>query len=287
MIRALPCALFAALNVGQEAELQAERVATGLQFITSAVWSRDGFLIFADAVKRKVYRLDPGSPPHPAPVTEAGVEGLSYDVQQRLHYSEYQGRRVMRMDRKGKSEVLADSFDGKKFNGPKDIAVRRDGNVFFVDPAFASAVETRELPFYGVFRISPKGEVEAIAKWQTRPNGLALSADGKTLFVSDADRHCIVAIALDSHGAAGAQRDFISGIAGVPAGLCVDVNGRVFVGERGLGIYGADGRREQLILGGEVVTNCAWGENDFQSVYVCARRMVFRVRLAAKGAIQY
>lgn len=290
MIRgaALIAALAAGFVLAQEiANIQAERVATSLQYVMGAVWARDGFLVFSDTVKRKVYRLDPGSPPKPTPVSGAGAQGLTYDVQGRLYYCELLQRRIMRMDRRGKSEVFLDQFEGKKFNAPKDIVVRRDGHVYFIDPAFATAIDTRELPFNGIFHVTPKGEVEAIAKWQTRPNGIALAGDGKTLFVTDADRHAVVAITIDGRGGFVSQRDFATGIEGVPAGLRLDVTGRVYVGEHGLGVYSPEGKREQLLLPGEVVTNCAFGDNDFESLYVCGRKSVYKVRLGVKGALQY
>ena len=72
--------------------------------------------------------------------------------------------------------------------------------------------------------------MDVVAKWQTRPNGIALSADGKTLYVTDSDRHAVVAFDLDEPGAAANPRDVIKNIDGVPGGIRTDVNGRFYVG---------------------------------------------------------
>ena len=83
--------------------------------------------------------------------------------------------------------MLAARFEGKRLNAPNDIVVRRDGHVYFTDPAFGNQQDTRELDFYGVFHIKTKGELEAIARWKTRPNGITLSPNGRLLYVADSD----------------------------------------------------------------------------------------------------
>jgi gluconolactonase len=286
------CAIILALSPGSLAaqdfeKIQAERIVTGLQFADGIVWSRDGFLVFADVVKRKMYRVDPGTPPKPALENTGGTEGLAYDTQGRLYMCQSTDRRVTRMDRHGKTETIADMFEGKKLNAPNDIVVRHDGNVYFTDPAFASAIEARQLAFNGIFHVTPKGELDVIAKWQTRPNGIALSSDGKTLFVTDSDRHAVVAFDLDGRGGAGNPRDLIKNIEGVPGGLRTDVNGHLYVAEKGLAIYSPGGKLEQRLLAGESITNCAFGDNDFQTLYVTGRKNIYRIRLGVKGAIPY
>ncbi len=85
-------------------------------------------------------------------------------------------------------EVLAERWQGKRLNAPNDIAVRKEGDVYFTDPAFGNQQDTRELDFFGVYHISRKGELEVIAKPKGRPNGIALSPDGRTLYVEQLRR---------------------------------------------------------------------------------------------------
>jgi gluconolactonase len=268
-------------------EAQAERVATGLIYADGMVWAREGFLAFTDVAKKKIYRLDPGTAPKPTLEDTNAAQGLTYDTQARLYICEPATRRVSRMDRKGKLETLVDGFEGKKFNAPNDIVVRRDGNIYFTDPAFGSAADARELDFNGIFHLTQKGELEAAARWKTRPNGIALSNDGKTLYVGDADRHSVVAFDVDPRGALSNQRDLIKNIEGVPNGIRTDVTGRLYLGAKGLQIYSPEGKLLRTMLGDEIVTNCAFGDNDFETLYVAARKAIYRIRLGVKGALQY
>ena len=81
-------------------------------------------------------------------------------------------------------EVLAEKWQGKRLNAPNDIAVSRNGHVYFTDPAFGDQADRRELDFYGVYHMPPKGEMKLVAKPAGRPNGVALSPNGR-----DALRH--------------------------------------------------------------------------------------------------
>lgn len=266
---------------------ESEKVAANLRFVDGLAWSRAGFLAVADVRQRKIFKLD--SNPHPQVLqdSDGGASGLAYDLQGRLYICESETRRVTRLDLKGKIEMLADSYQGRKFNAPNDIVVRRDGNVYFTDPAFGIANDHRELDFYGVWHISPKGELDVLAKWQTRPNGIALSADGKELFVTDSDRHAVVAFDLGNSGESGSQRDVIKNVAGVPGGLRTDVTGRIYVAAKGVAAYSPGGRLERTLLEGQRAVNCAFGEADLESLFIASRGSIYRVKLGVKGALQY
>lgn len=267
--------------------IMSERVATGMQYVDGIVWSRQGFLVFADVLKKVVFRLDPTGPPKPTDEDANGAQGLAYDVQGRLYICEAQTRRVVRSERAGKFDTIADSYQGKKLNSPNDITVRRDGHVYFTDPAFATAIEKRELDFNGIYHLAPRGEIELVAKWATRPNGITLSGDGKTLYVTDADRRALVAFDLDSKGAATNQRDVIKGIVGVPGGVRTDEKGNFYVAAKGLAVYTREAKLLHTFLPGENVANAAFGDADFETLYVTSHKAVYKIRLGVKGAVQY
>jgi gluconolactonase len=74
-----------------------------------------------------------------------------------MYVAEPRSRRITRTDRKGKMDTVAERFEGKKLNSPNDVVVRRDGNLYFTDPAFGEQQDSAELGFFGVFRVDPKG----------------------------------------------------------------------------------------------------------------------------------
>jgi len=280
--------IFAALLFAQNFDdIQAEHVVDNLKYADGIVWSRDGFLLYSDPGANRIYRLDPDAKPKTGRENTGGAEGLAEDAQGRLYVCESRNRRVTRTDRKNSIEVIAVAFEGKKLNAPNDIVVRKDGQIYFTDPAFGSDIDRRELDFNGIFHVNPKGEIEAVARWKTRPNGIALSPDGKTLYVSDSDRHAVAAFDLDGRGAASNQRDVITNILGVPGGVRVDSTGKIYVAARGLGIYSREGKLEHTLVESDIITNCAFGDPDFETLYITSRDKLFRLRLGVKGAVQY
>jgi gluconolactonase len=187
------------------------------------------------------------------------------------------------VDKKGKIEVLADRWQSKRFNAPNDLAVRKEGDVYFTDPAFGNQQDARELDFFGVYHISRKGELEVIAKPKGRPNGIALAPDGRTLYVSNSDEKNVRAYDLDKNGAAGNERTLISGIEGVPDGICVDEKGNLYLAANQIQVYSPEGKLLATIPTLESPSNCTFGDPDFGSLYITARSSVYRARLGVKG----
>jgi gluconolactonase len=269
------------------AEVDISIAATNMRFPAGLAWSREGFLIVADSEKREIYRVDPKQRAKPTRQDANGVQGIAYDSDGRLYMCETATRKLVRMDKRGRMETIAAAFEGKKLNGPNEVVVRHDGQVYFTDPAFAGAIDQRELDFNGVFHVKPGGQLEALARWKTRPNGVALSADGKKLFVSDADRHAIVQFDLDSKGEATASHDFITGVHGVPAGLRLDTTGQLFVGAAGLAIYSPEGKLVRTLEKSQRVLNCAFGGPDLNLLYIATPKEIIEVKIGVKGAAQY
>ncbi len=276
-----------ALLLFQAPELKIEKVDSKLSFAEGPVWSREGYLLYSDAPNNKIVKLTPGERPVVFREDTKGTNGLTYDAQGRLYLCESVSRRLTRLDKKGNLEVLAEKWEGKKLNAPNDVVVRHDGQIYFTDPAFGSQNDTRELDFFGVFHIDVKGEMSLVAKPKGRPNGIALSPNGKTLYVANSDEKNVRAYDLDKAGAAANERVLISNIPGVPDGMRTDEKGNLYVAAKNIFVYNSSGKALYDIKFGETPANCAFGDADLQTLYITARTSVYRVRLDVKGSVQY
>lgn len=267
-------------------KLHIEKVAGGFTFTEGPVWSRNNYLIFSDPPENKIYRL---ATEGKSIFREAsnGANGNTYDTQGRLYTCESKARRVTRTDAKGKVEVLADKFEGKRLNAPNDIVVRKDGHIYFTDPAFGAQADQRELDFYGIYHLPPKGPLTLIAKTPGRPNGIALSPNGKVLYVADSDDRVVRAFDVAGNGAATNERTLISKIDGPPDGIRTDEKGNIWVTCNNVAVYGPDGKFINKIDFPETPRNLTFGDADFSSIYVTALKSVYRVRLDVKGSVQY
>ena len=263
--------------------IRLDKVATGYAFAEGPAWSPLGFLIFSDIPNNKLLKFMPGEPPSVFRENSNGANGNRFDAQGRLYTCESHSRRVTRTDKKGKVEILADHWQGKRFNAPNDLSVRKEGDVYFTDPAFGNEQDTRELDFFGVYHISRKGELEVIAKPKGRPNGIALAPDGRTLYVSNSDEKNVRAYDLDKNGAASNERTLISGMEGVPDGICIDQKGDLYVAANQIQVYSPDGKPLGMIQTQETPSNCSFGDPDLGSIYITARTSLYRARLDVKG----
>lgn len=114
--------------------------------------------------------------------------GLVFGPDGKLYAAEgadYGGRRISRWDIRSKQRTpVVERFDGKRFNSPNDICVDGKGRLYFSDPRYTGH-EPRELEHRAVYRVTPAGEVVEVTRGLTKPNGLALSPDEKTLYVAE------------------------------------------------------------------------------------------------------
>ena len=260
-------------------EVKVEKVAHGYRFTEGPVWSRDGYLIFSDVSANKIMKHTPAGTEVYREASN-GAAGNAFDTQGRLYTCETHARRVTRSDKKGRIEVLADKWDGKRLNAPNDIVVSKPGHVYFTDPAFGNKQDTRELDFYGVYHITPKGQLTVIAKPAGRPNGIALSPNGRILYVANSDERNIRAYDVDRDGEVSGERVAISKIDGIPDGIRTDEKGNLYVAAKGVAVYTPEGKLLATIPVAETPSNCAFGDADSQTLYITARTSVYRVRLS-------
>jgi gluconolactonase len=268
-------------------DMMMDRMATGFRFTEGPAWSREGFLLFSDVPNDKIMKYVPGQKPTVFRENSNGANGNCFDAQGRFYTCESRTRRVVRMDKKGEMQVLAEKWDGKRFNAPNDIVVRKDGHIYFTDPAFGNQADTRELDFYGVYHISPKGELQLIAKPAGRPNGITFSPNDHILYVANSDEHNVRAYDVDRNGEVSHERVVISSVDGVPDGIRVDDKGGIYVTASGVAVYDAQGKHVETLGMPETPANCAFGDTDLESLYITARTSLYRARRSVKGALQY
>lgn len=264
-----------------------ERVASGFEFTEGPVWSKEGFLLFSDVPNNIIWKLD-GAGKSPYREASNGANGNTFDAQGRLYSCESRTKRVVRTMKDGTLEVIADKFEGKRLNAPNDITVRKDGHVYFTDPAFGNQSEGRQLDYYGIYHLPPKGPLALIAKTTGRPNGVALSPNGRLLYVADSDDRLLRVFDVDRNGVASNMRTLITNIDGPPDGIRTDDKGNIWVTCNNIAVYSPEGKFLGKIDVPETPRNLTFGDPDFGTLYVTALKSVYRIRLQdVKGNIQY
>ena len=267
---------------------EAERLATGFVFTEGPLWHPDGFYYFVDVRSSVLYRIVPGRAPEVVREKTGGGNGTTFDLQGRLVICEGDNRRVARVAADGRVEVLVDRFEGKRLNRPNDVVCKSDGSIYFTDPGLRVPLAERELPYAGVYRVMPDGVTSLVADFEY-PNGLTFSPDERRLYVANTRwAQYIHALDLDPSGKMIRRRIFADMSSdetdGVPDGMKVDVDGRVYcTGPGGTWVFAPDGTRLGIIRTPEVPANLAFGGPDLRTLFFTARTSVYSLRVKVPG----
>jgi gluconolactonase len=291
-------------------DAQLEILAGGFIWTEGPVWIKDGgFLAFSDIPNNVVNKWDgkkvtpyvkpsgyTGKKPRGGkPGDEPGSNGLMLDAQGRLTLCEHGDRRVTRIEKDGTKTVLADKYMGKRLNSPNDLVYHSSGALYFTDPPYGMEKgwddPARELDFCGVYRLSPNGKLTLLTKEMTRPNGITLSPDEKTLYVANSDPKIAIwmAFPVKTDGTLGDGKVFFDATQwvgkkkGLPDGMKVDEAGNLFAtGPGGVLVFSPEGKHLGTIATGVNTANCAFGE-DGMTLFVAADHDICRIRLSTKG----
>ena len=276
--------------IGDDAKL--ETVATGFGFTEGPMWDPAGFLYVSDETINKIFRVYPSGKKEEV-IALGDPDGNTFDRQHRLIDCASVLRAIIEVTSDGKYKVLADHYEGKRFNSPNDVIVGPDGALYFTDPTLdLVAGEKQEIPFQGVYRLDEKGNVRLLTRDLKQPNGLAFSPDGKKFYVDDSAERNIRVYDASADGSVsnghifgeepGGKND------GVPDGVKVDKNGNLFVtGPGGIWVWDAKGNHLGTIVTPEQPANLTWGDKEYRTLYITATTSVYRLTTKTQGFVPY
>jgi gluconolactonase len=258
--------------------------------------------------KSRIYRKD------------AGTNGLLFDARGRLLACEPEKRRVSRTEEDGSVTVLTERYGGKRYNQPNDITVDSKGRIYFSDPFYGDDRKSMEMcddkgqTVEGVYRIDADGKVtRIIGRELERPNGVLVSADDRYLFVADNNNNALWGARklwrfdLREDGTV----DFKSkkllhdwGKGRGPDGVKQDSKGRLYVAaglnkpnppfepaedqKGGIYVFSAEGKLLTFLpVPTDEVTNCAFGGDDLQTLYITGGGILYSIRATRPGRVVY
>jgi gluconolactonase len=289
-------------------DAKVETIARGFIWTEGVAWNKPGkFLVFSDIPHNVVHKWQDGklsdfvkpsgytgkTPRGGKPGDEPGSNGLRFDAEGRLTLCEHGDRRVTRIEKDGKKTVLADNYMGKKLNSPNDLVYHSNGDLYFTDPPYGMAKEEKsELGFQGVYLRKKGGKLILLTKDMTRPNGIELSPDEKTLYVANSDPAQPIwnSFPIKSDGTLGDGKVFVDGMKwvkagrpGLPDGMKVDAQGNLWAtGPGGVWVFTPAGEVIGNIDTGTNTANVAFGD-DGSTLYIAANHDICRVKTTTKG----
>ncbi len=204
-------------NAVTQANTSIVRLWTGALWAEGPAWNSQGrYLLWSDIPTNRQFRwLDDDGHVSVFRSPSNNSNGNTFDLQGRQLSCEHLTRRVVRYEHDGSITVIADSFEGKRLNSPNDIAVHRDGSLWFTDPPYGGQLYEgapdagggpsnaagrlnprlgqqpgigtfkRELPT-NCYRVDPSGRIDMVISEDQvpDPNGITFSADFRKVYVA-------------------------------------------------------------------------------------------------------
>lgn len=260
---------------------------------------KDGSLYFTDG--KHINRLGPEG--KTTVFRHNASNGLLFDRQGRLVACESGLRRVTRTENDGRIKVLADRFEGKRFNSPNDLCMDSKGRIYFTDPRYGPRGDM-ELKVEGVYRIESPGKVtRVLCDGAERPNGILISPDDRFLYIADNNNNThggsrkLLRYTLDSNGDVqpGTRKvifDWKDGRG--PDGMKMDAAGRIYVAagtnkandyettrfKAGCYTLSPSGRLIDFIpTSPDECCNCAFGGQDGKTLFITSGGHLWSVPL--------
>jgi gluconolactonase len=263
-----------------------ERVFGDGRWLEGPAYSGSGrFLLFSDIPNDRVLRYDELTGRTDVFTSPAQfANGRTVDRQGRFVSCEHGGRRVTRLEHDGSVTVLADGYQGKRFNSPNDVVEHSDGSLWFTDPSYGIRTDyeghqaEEEIGGHHVYRLDPAGELTVVADDFTQPNGLAFSPDESQLFIVDSEEHTLRVFDV-ADGALSGGSLFAADPLGYD-GIRFDSRGRLWgAAHDGVHCYEPDGTLVGKLLVPEVTANLAFGGPQRNHLYLTSTRSLYTLRV--------
>ncbi|MBL6670016.1 MAG: SMP-30/gluconolactonase/LRE family protein [Flavobacteriaceae bacterium] len=283
-----------------------EVLAKGFSWAEGPVWvSKLNGVVFTDVPNNKAYLwtekeglslfLSPSGMTNHAPhSTDEGANGLTLDNEGNLILCQHGNRAVSKLKNWSfdvpEYEILVDHFEEKWLNSPNDLAINQADEIFFTDPPYGLKDQDKdaikELDFNGIYKWSKSKGLVLLDKSLSRPNGIALSNDEKTVYIgnSDSKNSIIAAFDLES-GELKNKRTFFDGSIlaqtrrGLFDGLKVHSSGAVFAtGPGGVLVLDANGKHLGTVMPGKSTANCGFDAEEHY-LYLTSTDILARIKL--------
>ena len=272
-----------------------ELLASGFDFLEGPIWHPIyKSILFSDIMGNSIFSWRADSRVQKRSRNSYMANGNAYDLAGRLLTCEHATSRVTRTDlTTGSYEVLASHYDGKELNSPNDIIVKRDGMIYFTDPASGRSAEygvprEAELPFKGVYCLNPNTKkLTLLIDDFELPNGLCFSRDEKQLYVNDTIRKHIRVFDVTEAGLLENGRIFAEtkgDAIGVPDGMKIDTKDNIYCcGPGGIHLFNKVGEHLGVIQTPEPTANFCFGDADMKTLYITASTSLYKLRTKLPG----
>jgi gluconolactonase len=270
----------------------------GLNGTEGPIAMPDGSVIFSEINANRVIKIDNAGTFSTFLEHTGGTTGLQFDRQGRLYAAvvPWGTTKFSIIYPEAAKKVVIDNYDGKPFGRPNDLAILRNGGIYFTDSANAQPRPAEPLPLPAAFYYLPPGATKAVQVLTDVgfPNGVILSRDEKVVYLNNSAGEYLIAFDVQPDGSLTNRRNFAkyagvkpnaAGVARSGAdGITIDSQGRLYVAaSNGVQVFTSQGQHLGTIPTPRSPQNLAFAGPDKKTLYIVGRGVVSKVQMLAEG----
>ncbi len=263
---------------------QVEKIASGFSFTEGPAPDQKGQVYFTDQPNNKIYIWNENDEITEFEVDGERANGLYFDRDGQLVACADYRNKLIKIDLEGNKTVLADGYDDNHLNGPNDLWIHPNGNIYITDSYYhrpwwpEGQVQAQDER--AVYCVTPQGKMSRVADGFVMPNGIIGTPDGSTLYVADINDKKIWKYDIQQDGSLTNKTFF------APEGsdgMTIDHQGNVYLTNQAVSVYSKDGEKLGAIQIPEQPANVCFGGKNQKILFVTARTSVYKLMMKVMG----
>lgn len=257
-----------------------EKLAGDFKFTEGPASDAKGNIYFSDIPNNRIHKWSLDGKLSTFRENSGGANGLFVDKKGNLLACEGGGRRLVSIDPKGNVTILADKYQGKRFNSLNDIWIDPKGGIYFTDPRYGPRDDMEQDGEHVYYLTPDRKNIIRVVNDMVRPNGLVGTADGKLLYIADHGGNKTYVYAINKDGTLSNKKLF------APEGsdgMTIDNEGNVYLTTKVVAVYSSKGQKIETIEIPEGPANICFGGKDMKTLFITARTSLYSVQMRVKG----
>jgi gluconolactonase len=269
------------IKEGQKLQL----ISNEFEFTEGPASDAGGNVYFTDQPNNRIYKWSAEEGDISVFMENSGrANGLYFDSKGNLLAAADENSEIWKINSEKEVEVLIESFEGNRLNGPNDLWIAPGGGIYFTDPYYQRDYWERtekEIEKERVYFVNPQGEISIVVDDLVQPNGIIGTPDGKTLYIADIGANKTYSYRINPDGSLAGKKLFTE--LGSD-GMTIDNRGNVYLTGNGVTVFDKYGKKiEHIPIDKDWTANVTFGGKNQQTLFITAQQALYRLEMNVKG----
>ncbi|WP_286760478.1 SMP-30/gluconolactonase/LRE family protein [Salegentibacter sp. UBA1130] len=266
---------------GQKPQL----ISNEFEFTEGPASDAEGNVYFTDQPNNRIHKWSAEDGAVSVFMENSGrANGLYFDDAGNLLAAADKNSEMWKINPEQEVEVLVDSYQGNRLNGPNDLWIGPDGGLYFTDPYYQRDYWERtekEIEEERVYYVNPQGEINIVVDDLVQPNGIIGTPDGKTLYIADIGANKTYSYKINPDGSLSDKKLFTE--LGSD-GMTIDNKGNIYLTGKGVTVFDKSGNKIQHIpIDKDWTANVTFGGKNQQTLFITAQQALYSLEMNVKG----